>query len=394
MKKDTNYIAVFLAGIIFALLLAGPQQAEAFGGTRAVSAASGTVSSDTISSDTISSDATILMVGDVLLHTRVSDSGRYPDGKWNYDHLFANVSEDIAGADLAMVNQEVILGGRDLGLSGYPAFNGAYEVGDAEAKAGFDLILHGTNHALDKGKKGIVSCLKFWHTSHPEIGVAGINDSQKAQDTVYVTEKHGIRIAVLNYTYATNGIRTPAGMPYAVNYLEKERVNADLKKAGSLADFTVVCPHWGTEDSHTISESQKKWTKIFSDGGADLVIGTHPHVIQPVQWYTGDDGHRMLVFYSLGNFINYTSGTGSKDTDRMCGEMAEVTVAKDAGGNAYIADYSAVPLVTQAAEGTGKITTYRFSDYTPELASKNRIISQDSAFSYEACRKIFDEYIR
>lgn len=381
MKKLRNAVAVFLTGIIIASLPFSPQQTEAYGAARAA-----------VSSDTVSSDATILMAGDVLLHKRVSDSGQYSDGTWNYDHFFANVSEDIAGADLAIVNQEVILGGRDLGLSGYPAFNGAFEVGDAEAKAGFDLILHGTNHALDKGKKGIVNCLKFWRTDHPEIGVVGINDSQQAQDKIYVTEKNGIRIAVLNYTYGTNGIKTPDGMPYAVNYLEEGRVKADLKKAQALADFTVVCPHWGTEDSHTVSAMQKKWTKIFSDGGAGLVIGTHPHVIQPVQWYTGDDGHRMLVFYSIGNFINYTSGTGSKDTDRMCGEMAKVTVTRKADGKVMITDYSTVPLVTQAAEGAGKITTYRFSDYTPALASRNGIIRQDSAFSYDACKKIFAEY--
>ncbi|MDY2608507.1 MAG: CapA family protein, partial [Lachnospiraceae bacterium] len=100
----------------------------------------------------------LVMVGDVLLHTPVSDSGLMEDGSYNYSHLFKNVRKDIEEADLALVNQEVILGGTELGLSGYPAFNGAYEVGDALGEAGFDVVLHATNHALDKGRRGILNC--------------------------------------------------------------------------------------------------------------------------------------------------------------------------------------------------------------------------------------------
>ena len=95
---------------------------------------------------------TLKMVGDVLLHTPVSDSGLMADGSYNYDHLFANVKNEIGSADIALVNQEVILGGTEMGLSGYPAFNGAYEVGDSLVSAGFDVILHATNHTIDRGK--------------------------------------------------------------------------------------------------------------------------------------------------------------------------------------------------------------------------------------------------
>ena len=154
-------------------------------------------------SDTVAepdTSVTLYMVGDVLLHDKVRDSGVCEDGTYNYDHFFANVSDDIERADIALVNQEVILGGLELGLSGYPAFNGAYEVGDALVKAGFDVVLHATNHALDKGSQGVLNCLGFWKDNHPEITVIGINASQEEQDTVHILEIKDMKIAVLNYT--------------------------------------------------------------------------------------------------------------------------------------------------------------------------------------------------
>jgi len=155
----------------------------------------------------------IVMVGDILLHTRVNESGLMEDGTYNYDHMFAQVKEDITAADLALVNQEVILGGTELKLSGYPNFNGAFEVGDSLVDAGFDVVLHATNHALDKGKKGLLRCLEFWDTTYPEIGVVGIHDTAEDAEEIYVKEIEGIRIAILNYTYGTNGIALPSDMP-------------------------------------------------------------------------------------------------------------------------------------------------------------------------------------
>ena len=333
--------------------------------------------------------ATIVMVGDILLHTKINESGKYPDGSYNYDHLFANVAEDIAQADLALVNQEIILGGRELGLSGYPTFNGAFEVGDALVNAGFDVVLHATNHALDKRKTGLLNCLNFWHTSYPEIGVVGIYESQEAQDTIYITEVNGIRIAILNYTYSTNGIPLPDDMPFAVNYLDETQVREDICLAEELADFTIVCPHWGTEYKHEASASQKEWARIFAEEGADLCIGTHPHVIQPIEWYEAENGNQMLVYYSIGNFINSTSRKGSGAAERMCGGMAQITLTKEESGSVVISHYDVEPLVTQVLTGTGLITTYKFSDYTPELAELNEIRNQDPAFTYEYCEQIF-----
>ena len=337
---------------------------------------------------------TLSMVGDVLLHETVSDSGRMADGSYLYDHLFQNVRDEIAAADLAIVNQEVILGGRELGLSGYPNFNGAFEVGDALVRAGFDIVLHATNHALDKKEAGIRNCLSFWKTSYPDIGVLGIYDSAAAGDTVYVREINGIRIAILNYTYGTNGMTLPNGSAYTINLLEEAKVRADIAQAKDAADFVIVAPHWGTEYTLKPDASQDKWTQLFYECGVNLVIGTHPHVIEPVKMITGDNGN-MLVYYSLGNFINATAETGKGLANRMVGAMAQVTISMDAQGKAYILDYGVLPLVTHVRTGAGQITTYKLSDYTQNLAEENEICSSDPDFSLaycqDLCRQVFGE---
>jgi len=208
-------------------------------------------------------EVTLVMVGDILMHMPVNNSGRLADGSRNFDHLFTYTKDMIEAADIAIVNQEVILGGPELGISGYPRFNTYYEVGDALVNAGFDVILHATNHSLDRGREGIENCLAFWEEHYPDIAVVGIYDSKEKQDEIYVCEQEGIKIAILNYTYGTNGLPFPAGMPYAVNLLDRERIASDVARAKEIADFVVLCPHWGTEYQkkpsgyHTVISSQE-----------------------------------------------------------------------------------------------------------------------------------------
>lgn len=332
----------------------------------------------------------IVMVGDMLMHERVVESGLNEDGSYSFDHIFANVKDTIEGADLALVNQETILGGTELGLSGYPSFNSPYELGNAEVAAGFDVILHATNHTLDKNKKGVVNCMEFWENNYPEIAYLGMNDSQEHQDEyIYLYEQDGITLAILNYTYGTNGINPPGDMPFIVNYLEEEKVISDIQRAEELADFTIVCPHWGTEYMLEASKSQKNWANIFLENGVDLVIGTHPHVIEPVEWLTDEEGNKMLVYYSIGNFINGTSGKGEGVMNRMVGGIADVTLAGDENGNVYIKEYDAIPVVCHIGEGAA-YTVYYLEDYTQELAGQNHIVSQDGDFTLENCKQLVE----
>lgn len=340
----------------------------------------------------------LLMVGDMLLHDPVLESGRREDGSYNYDHLFTHVKEEIQEADIAIANQEVILGGAEMGLSGYPNFNAPFEVGDALAEAGFDVVLHATNHTMDRGKEAVLNCLNYWKTEQSEVAALGIFDSQEAYDNeIYVQEKDGIKIAILNYTYGTNGMPIPEDMPYAVAMLEEEKVLADLQKANELADFVVVCPHWGTEYMHEQSEEQDNWTTLFLENGVDLILGTHTHTIQPAKMLTGENGEEMLVYYSLGNFVNATAESGTGTADRMVGAMAKITISRRENGEVYIKEYGVEPLVTQLLYGPQEITTYKLTDYTEELAAENKILEKDDRFSLDFCwnlsREVFGDLI-
>lgn len=345
------------------------------------------------------STVTIIMVGDVLLHTPVEEAAKDEDGNYNFDAIFSKTKSSISQADLAIVNQEVIIGGQELGVSGYPAFNAPYEIGDALSKAEFDVVCHATNHALDKGKRGIQNSLSYWSSTHPEMAVLGINGSEEQKNTVDIITVKGIRIAILNYTYGTNGISAPKDMPYAVDMLEESKVKRDLDFAEANADFTIVCPHWGTEYNLGIDNSQKKWTKIFREGGADLVLGTHPHVIEPIEFVEDDNpGHTnnhgggdMLVYYSLGNFVNWTSGKGKDTTNRMVGGMAQVTISKNASGEVVISDNSVRALVCHVSPGQNGVTVYPLSHYTEEMAAGNAIKAQDSSFTKKQCVELCDK---
>lgn len=353
------------------------------------------VTEEVVSEETKEPDSIeLVMVGDMLMHMTVVEKGQLSDGSYDFNYLFDHVRTQIEEADIAIVNQETILGGTELGIKGYPCFNSPYEVGDAEANAGFDVILHATNHALDVGKAGLLNCMNFWEETYPDIAYLGIHKSKEAQDdNIFYWEQNGIRIAILNYTYGTNGIATPSDMPYAVDYLDEDKVTSDLQKADENADFVVVCPHWGTEYSLEVSSEQEYWTRIFLENGVDLVIGTHPHVIEPIEWVTDDAGNQMLVYDSLGNYVNSTSGTGPGTSNRMVGGMADVTIGRDDSGNVIVEDYGVIPLVCHWGEE--EVTTYYLEDYTTELAAQNHILQQDSEFSVEYCenliRQIWDE---
>lgn len=333
----------------------------------------------------------ILMVGDILLHDPVEVAARQEDGSYNYEAIFAHMTEDIQAADIAIVNQEVIIGGEELGISGYPAFNAAYSAADALVKAGFDVVCHGTNHALDKGKKGVLNCLNYWKDNYPDIAVLGIHDSQEDQEDIYIYDQGDFKVAILNYTYGTNGIPLPDEMPYAVDLLEEEKVLSDIQKAEEMADFTIVCPHWGTEYQLKQSAFQEKWAKLFAANGVDLVIGTHPHVIQPIEWVVDEEsGHEMLVYYSLGNFVNWTGESGNDIANRMVGGMAKVTL-EYVDGAVNIVEYGVEPVVTHLEQGINGVTVYKLNDYTTEMADINQIRLQDAAFSKEYCEQLCEQ---
>jgi len=336
---------------------------------------------------------TLIMTGDMLMHMPVNRSGIKSDGDIDFSHLFTYTKKLISKADIAIANQEVILGGEELGISGYPMFNTYYEVGDALADAGFDVVLHATNHAMDRGKEGLLNCITYWEEKHPDITYLGIQDSQEEQDTIYVVEKNGIKISILNYTYGLNGLPLPEGMPYAVNLMDKEQMAKDIAKAKELSDFVVVCPHWGTEYVLKASTYQKDYARFFLENGVDLVIGTHPHVIEPVEMLSDENGNEMLVYYSLGNYVNSTASEEPDIGKRMLGAMAEITINREQNGNVVINNYTAHPIVTYVSSNKKNISVFPLDMFNDELAKRSFTINLDTNFSKVYCENIWESVI-
>jgi poly-gamma-glutamate synthesis protein (capsule biosynthesis protein) len=180
-------------------------------------------------------------------------------------------------------------------------------------------------------------------------------------------------------------------MPYAVDLLEKDKVIADIAAAKEQADFVIVCPHWGTEYNLGTDSSQEEWTQIFLENGVNLVIGTHPHVIEPISWVSDDTGNEMLVYDSIGNFVSWTNLSGDGVSNRMVGGMAEVTISMDENGEVSIQDYGVEAVVCHLTEGTNGVTVYPLSEYSDELAKENAIVAQDGNFSKEYCAQLCDD---
>lgn len=332
----------------------------------------------------------LVMAGDVLLHLRLAYWSENGKGGYDFNPIFKIIKPIIQKADLAIVNQETILGGKELGVSGYPTFNGPYELGDAIANAGFDVVLQSNNHSLDKGKQGIYNCLNFWK-KYPKIKTVGINTSEAQKKKLCIYKKNGIKVAILNYTYGTNGIPLPKDMPYAVNYLVKDEVINDIKRAEKEADFTIVCPHWGTEYYRGITDYQKAWSKIFVENGVDLVLGAHPHVIEPIKYVTDKKtGHKMLVYYSLGNFVNSTMSDG-RVGDRYVGGIAKVKLKRGADNKVRIVKYGVKATVMHNGGTRFGSSVYPLTQYTEELAKKNVMKAQDYMFSLDFCKKVCNE---
>ena len=332
----------------------------------------------------------LVMAGDVLLHTRLAYWSEDGKGGYDFNPIFKLIKPIIKKADLAIVNQETILGGKELRVSGYPTFNGPYELGDAIANAGFDVVVQSNNHSIDRGHQGKYTILNFWK-KYPKIKTVGINTSEAQKKKLCIYKKNGIKVAILNYTYGTNGIPLPKGMPYAVNYLVKDEVINDIKRAEKEADFTIVCPHWGTEYFRGISDYQKIWSKIFVENGVDLVLGAHPHVIEPIKYVTDKKtGHKMLVYYSLGNFVNSTMSDG-RVGDRYVGGIAKVKLKRGADNKVRIVKYGVKATVMHNGGTKYGSRVYPLSKYTEELAKKNVMKAQDYMFSLEFCKKVCDE---
>ncbi len=333
-------------------------------------------------------ELTLRMVGDNLLHMPLIRNAEMPNDAYNFDSLYEKMLPYFEGADLSVIVQETVLGGKELGYSGYPLFNTPQEVGDSIVKAGFDVVLHATNHTLDKGEKGILNSIDFWK-KYPEVQVLGINETEEAYNTISYIEKNGIKLALLNYTDSTNGMPLPSGKPFMVNVVDKEKITSDLATAEANADFTVVFMHWGTEYSLSADDGQMKLAQMMCENGADLIMGSHPHVIEPVEWITSANGNKALVFYSLGNYVSR-----QKEAANLLGLMGEVKLCSSEEKGTYIDSALVMPTVTHYNTNSRGFYVYPLKDYTDDLAAKHGVAQYDGKVSLERFRKIFESVFK
>ena len=312
------------------------------------------------------STVTLMAVGDNLIHETVYLSGQSTD-PWNYDHFYAHIKDDIAAADIAIINQETIFVKNHQYVSGYPNFGTPREVGDAVYKAGFDVILHATNHVMDMGIQNVYDAIDYW--SDKDVTVLGIHKSAADAKTPKIVEKNGIRIGMINYTYGTNGKPLPAGNEFAVDLLDNRRkLLSDIAYLEEHADITIAFLHMGTEYEIQPSPYSRDMVELAVANGVDVCINVHPHVVEPYEEYTAANGNKAVVYYSLGNFIS-----SQTELDRLIGGMAKLTIQKHGTGDEAVTEvtsFELLPLVTHVAEGT-EMTVYHLEDYTDALGAQN-----------------------
>ena len=335
-------------------------------------------------SETIKETISILALGDNLLHMPVINSGKKADGTYDYTHFFDKLQPEIRDADISVIGQETVFAGKEMGYSGYPLFNSPSDMGKTLVNEGFDVVLHASNHVMDKLSVGVENTLAFW-ADYPDVTVLGINESEMDKYTIDIKEVKGAKIAMLNYTYGTNGIAIPADKEYLINLIDEEKIHSDARYAEENADFTIAFMHWGTEYSISPDQVQKDLAEKMCQWGVDLIIGSHPHVIEPVEWITSENGNQMLVYYSLGNFVSR-----QLEARNLLGGVADVTLTYD-GVDVVISDYSFMPIVTHYDTTYTIFDVYPLKEYSNDIAVGHGVASHDGAVSVERFRNMVNE---
>lgn len=269
---------------------------------------------------------TVSAIGDMLIHAPVYRDAKTEDG-YDFTPMLEKVKPYLQDATVTIANQETMIGGEELGLSSYPQFNSPFAVGDALKEAGVDVVTLANNHTLDRGEVAVQRAISHWEAI--DMMYTGAYKSEADQERIRVQETEaGISLAYLSYTYGTNGIPTPSGKDYLVNRIDREQIAGDMAKAKDMADAVIVSLHFGTENERMPNAEQKDLAQYVSDLGANVIIGHHPHVLQPLEWLTGEHGNKTLVAYSLGNFLS-----SQKEYYQRIGGMLQFTLTKTGQGD-------------------------------------------------------------
>ena len=280
---------------------------------------------------------TLMFIGDVMSHSPQVDAARLPDGTYDYAPCYRFLAPYITSADICIANMEVPLAGSP--YTGYPQFSCPDAMMSQLFDAGVDIFLTATNHTSDKGAKGIRRTIHVMDSlGIPHTGT-WLDSTDYFQRNPLIIDKNGFRIAVLNYTYGTNGI--PAPNPFIVNMLDSVNIFNDIATARATdADYIIVMPHWGIEYERHQNKAQAGYARYMYECGADMVIGGHPHVVQPITLKNKNEYgvYQQFTAYSLGNFV---SNQRKRFTDG--GIIIKCEIVRDTNGAIRITDYEYLP---------------------------------------------------
>ena len=316
--------------------------------------------------------AKLVAVGDNLMHRSCTLSAKNADGTYDFTKHFANMADIFKAADLAVISQDTVLGGIELGATSTETgiFNTAVELADGMADAGINVVLAANNHIMDEGSAGLNTMMSYFSTKYPNITLLGVNNSREAKDEPVYVETNNIKIAMINYSYGSNQTADLDASPYLLNQYDEDWLSDILKQAREEADFIIAFPFWGEQNSMDYTQEQEHQAQFLADNGVDLIIGSYPHVVEPVKWITAENGDRTLVYYSLGNFQSIQN-----TVENMLGGQANITISKEEDGT-HISDYSLDFVVThyeqrESSEYYDIVTTYPLADYTSDLAARH-----------------------
>ena len=316
--------------------------------------------------------AKLVAVGDNLMHRSCTLSAKNADGTYDFTKHFANMADIFKAADLAVISQDTVLGGIELGATSTETgiFNTAVELADGMADAGINVVLAANNHIMDEGSAGLNTMMSYFSTKYPNITLLGVNNSREAKDEPVYVETNNIKIAMINYSYGSNQTADLDASPYLLNQYDEDWLSDILKQAREEADFIIAFPFWGEQNSMDYTQEQERQAQFLADNGVDLIIGSYPHVVEPVKWITAENGDRTLVYYSLGNFQSIQN-----TVENMLGGQANITISKEEDGT-HISDYSLDFVVShyeqrESSEYYDIVTTYPLADYTSDLAARH-----------------------
>jgi len=362
LKKFLLFILLFL---IFVLCLLVLIKSDFFNSTNVIQDSS--VESETVEEKIEPINFTMTAIGDTLCHnTQYWDAYNSSTKQYDFSYVYDDIKVYTSSADITIGSLETTFAGEDRGYSNYPVFNSPDSLATGLKDIGVDVISLAGNHALDYGYSGI--CRTIDVLDNVGISHLGTYKSAEDQNKILIKDVKGVKIAFINYTYGTNGIPVPSDKPYCLNLIDKDLISKQIKQAKEQnVDMIVACMHWGTEYKTSANDEQKELADFLFKSGVDIILGNHPHVLEPMEkkTITLDDGSTKDVFvvYALGNFTADQRAEITRDS-----AILNLDITKDSDGKILINKVSYVPIYMYK-NSAAKVHKFKILDIEKSIAN-------------------------